>query len=752
MLYPRNTAFLAGAFTLIAAHAPAQEDQVGGWHRALWEGGQSSWDLQQVLEVPDMTGDGLADVVVLGGSILQVLDGTTGIAWYSYDQPSFGVDEISIEASDFDGDGLTDLVIGDREYEDPITGQAHMGRVLVIRGGDAQVHWEIVGAPNLRHFGDHLIVADFDADGIDDVMSYQIAWGEGHRTCVSGLTGAILWQVKDDFRAEMYLVDDLTQDGVPELFAANKGNTETLLVDGRDGSVVWSSDLGFEYAAKYASVVCTDANRDGVPDLIVCEPYAHKNERGRISVRDGISGQQLWHRKGNRRSDRFGDDVWLEDVDGDGVDELFSWGWDRYVGDPSTLQCFELSSGKTRWRHEFGGARQNGYVMHRVDLNLDGRPDFVLANYDMTLNRSTLRAVDADTGRDIWGQRLLIESFAILRLRELRTNQDAVPDLVLTAGSVAGQPGGSVVAVDGASGDQVWLHRFDPGTTRGGALETYLDPQGAWQVYFLQAPARTQGVEPSVVCLAGATGKELWRIRSDYDGEGRDELEIVDWNRDGVVELLRRPRAGADYYPVGFELFDPMLEMQRIWSTRDLRFSEDGDFKYWFGASIDRDGDGWLDPLLLGRVDGGRDRALAVSGRTGTRFAGIELDQDTLSAAQGGFFQLDIDAGLHRSGAYYQLLFSEQGAGRTTLQSLEVPLASSLWLTRSSIGIYPPRVFSEPTGVLDLEGKTTIGIDIPAGALVQWAGREIAFCVVTHRLTGDPPEWTTGAARLEVNP
>lgn len=259
--------------------------------------------------IPDISGDGLADVLIgaqstPGGgtdrgrvyAYTPALDGTnsdplagtfreyTGL--HDYDAVGWSVAALG----DVNGDGVPDLVSGaPSDWNHP---PEDTGRVYVFSGAASEtILWTAAASTNGTLFGyDVANAGDLDSDGIDDVIVGEqwsnIAGSKSGRIwAYSGATGAYLWDAAGP------------QPGI------NMGI-----------SVISAGDL----------------NGDLVPDVAAGAPWW--GGKGRVYIFSGLNGSYLADVTGDANNEAFGYDVASGDIDNDGKPDLFVGAKDYSAG------------------------------------------------------------------------------------------------------------------------------------------------------------------------------------------------------------------------------------------------------------------------------------------------------------------------------------------------------------------------------------------------------------------------------------
>ena len=261
-----------------------------------------------VRDAGDCDGDGHPDLLILmGGSWrwLEVWSTQTNLPiWLggiaggggtgAVGQGSHGYGDVLVGDIDVNGDGLKDVLVGTVNSNDStLHAHDHTGTQL----------WSI----DYRAQGRYLISAsrygDFNVDGIDDfLLGLQgDAQGRGIVAICSGLDGSYLRESLG-VQPTNYLCDhvrnvgDIDGDGVHDYAGFPAWFTFTgdcAIFSGADGSVLrtW-----IDYAESVVGGPDFDLDRDGVPDLLICnEQYIGPSTYGRARAISGHDGAELWN-------------------------------------------------------------------------------------------------------------------------------------------------------------------------------------------------------------------------------------------------------------------------------------------------------------------------------------------------------------------------------------------------------------------------------------------------------------------------
>lgn len=521
------------------AHSSSQDYAVPPWcdleacdaatGQTLWTQRLLTMDQQidHVLVGPDINADGFRDVFAasLWGTrfdlYIDALSGKTGEKLWTTWQKRRSSDETPerylwrLRWWSEGADGWPRLLAA------AAPGQRSQGEssLLIVSAGSGEIVDE---ATQFEQFE----VADFDGDGVDDLLRYHAkdplqADRGGSLDVFSGAAGerwrwlGQSWQPAADFNGDH--VRDLVQ---------IESNGAVRAMSGATGQMLWATKIEGVYYSGRTPVHSSDddLNGDAVPDLLVCfNGRSSINEFKPLHALSGRSGRALWSADLDLHNLTAPALLTASDLDQDGNREVVLAATMHWGSDPS-----------------------RGWGSHDGRLWL-----VVLSGQSGTLRWKTSLTADAQFANQQLDD--LDFSPAIADL-----DGDGVRDIVVPAESDVDVSKFRLRAVDGARGETLWEHPLSP------ALENYrpfrgippplvadLDEDGAAEVYSLEfeGDANAGGVSPKTArlcALNAADGKPRWTWQADVEpGTGKIDSSEDKWRNRPMPRRLHRPAGGS---------------------------------------------------------------------------------------------------------------------------------------------------------------------------------------------------------------
>lgn len=208
----------------------------------------------------DFNGDGVPDVVAAAGATqtgglggrrsVYLFNGTTGaIMWVA---PLLGFTHGVVAVPDISGDGIPDVVatVGEAAY-----------KASAFSGANGGVLWDF---PLASGSGGGKEVILFPVPGMMPDVIMSAFWGPIYR--LHGETGTAIWSNATGGSGvlQLKLLRDVTGDGVPEVVAVLLGGGARC-INGATGSIIWSLPTGNTMGVD----IIPDLNQDGFDEVVI---------------------------------------------------------------------------------------------------------------------------------------------------------------------------------------------------------------------------------------------------------------------------------------------------------------------------------------------------------------------------------------------------------------------------------------------------------------------------------------------------
>ncbi|MCF7911585.1 MAG: choice-of-anchor D domain-containing protein [Candidatus Cloacimonetes bacterium] len=284
------------------------------WADIVWEIELGNVYSQSGLSISeDIDDDGYNDVAIgtSGARTIYLLSGLTGEVIWEHDTAEYGDGGwvYQVDCSyDYNDDGLNDILAA--------TGNDGNGtgpqRAYCLDAETGISIWEFYTAgPKFSVIG----IADANDDGVPDAVAgasnvnettgliYGIDGASGGQMWMHAATGSSVWALAQ--------LGDIDGDSVPDIAAGDfSGNCYGL--NAASGSQLWSGNIGTSIILRFA--VLDDVNADGYPDISVAHSTFHN-----AVVLDGLDGSTIW-------SQPVADQPWnlsrIDDITGDGINDV----------------------------------------------------------------------------------------------------------------------------------------------------------------------------------------------------------------------------------------------------------------------------------------------------------------------------------------------------------------------------------------------------------------------------------------------
>jgi hypothetical protein len=415
----------------------------------------------------------------------------------------FGDEPQSVVAADLNGDGVLDLVTGNRGF------QADLGGVSVllgVPGGSFQPSHDYTAG----NYPDSVAVADLNADGRPDVIAATEQNGVGVLLGNGDGTLQAVKKYKSGVLSVDVAVGDFNADGRPDVATADAGGgTASVLLGNGDGTL--GPAASYPVGTDPYAVAVADFDGDGRADL-VATPFQNSAITFLRGNGDGTFQNAVSYAAGQAPAD-----VAVADFDGDGRPDLAVA--NDLTSGPGTVSILHNTGGSFSPPVAVVVGQLPTFVT-AADLNLDGRVDLIVGGY---LEVHVLRGV----GNGTFQAASTVEAgLAPTAVAAADFNGDGRPDLAVADDGIAvitGKGEGTFATAPaygvGASPPAVVVGDFN----RDGTLD-------------LAAPHAT-GPNGRVRILLG-TGTGKFRLSRDIPvGKGPTAAVAADLNGDSAPDL-----------------------------------------------------------------------------------------------------------------------------------------------------------------------------------------------------------------------
>jgi len=237
---------------------------------------------QSVL-VGDFNGDGKPDVVMAIGAQVSVLLGTGDGALRTAVQYSTGTNAVSVAVGDFNGDGKPDLAVAN--HGEPLSPRPAASVSVLLGNGDGTFQTALNYLAGTQPSS--VSVGDFNGDGKPDLVVADVgSWDWNRGTYTNGSVLLFLGRGNGTFQAPVsygtgtipvsVVVSDFNGDGRPDLAVADEYFTKvTVLLGKGDGTFFQTTVNSDGGTGPYpVSLAAGDFNGDGRADLAVANLYS----------------------------------------------------------------------------------------------------------------------------------------------------------------------------------------------------------------------------------------------------------------------------------------------------------------------------------------------------------------------------------------------------------------------------------------------------------------------------------------------
>ncbi len=440
---------------------------------------------------------------------------------------------------DINGDGFADVIIcSEDDYIRCFNGNAHAV-------GDVLWEHEIYAGSVYSQKG-LAITEDVDYDGYNDVVVGS-AWGGRLIRTISGKTGEEIWTHDTHEYGDggwVYQVDcryDYNNDGIIDVLAAtgddghDTGPRRIYCLNGLTGESIWECPLG---GTGFTVIGVEDFTGDGQPDAVA----GASNDAETIGYAYGINGatgSKTW------TFTATGSSVWaleqIDDITSDGIKDVI-------IGDfYGNIYGLDATTGDQEYSNSVGSYAIITRFAKLNDVNGDGHPDIVPAHLG-----SGVKVIDGSTGDFIWSHPVADKPASVSRIEDI--SGDGIND-VLVGTLYTNNYCYFLDGTDGSELESINLDTpvdaiaAIPDIVGDGSMEMIAGGRNGYVACFSGGLDVIPGNPPNEPTITGETngkkGTEYEYTFNSVDPDGDDVYYWIEWG-DGQIEKWIGPYASGD--------------------------------------------------------------------------------------------------------------------------------------------------------------------------------------------------------------
>ncbi|NPA80445.1 MAG: PQQ-binding-like beta-propeller repeat protein [Thermotogae bacterium] len=366
------------------------------------------------------------------------------------------------------------------------------------------------------------VVGDINADGLPEIVFGCLGGLGASVIALRGNTGSTLWSTSypgGSWGAPA--AADLIP-SIPGLEVVVCSSTNTQLLRGTDGSVIWTASVGCGSNAGAPAVA-----HDGPDTLILV------NDDGTLYALNPLTGSVRWSApSGGNTLIGIAKSPAINDIDGDGNLEVV-------VAGNGTVYAYDFRTGAALWSVSVGTRYYTRTPATLVDLTGDCVDEVIVSN-----DNGHIYALRGTDGSVLWDY-VISGQMACGPISTADLNGDSINDVIVghLRTCSCGTPGG-VTVINGASGLPLWSNTFTgPNMTHGGGrVVSDFDSDGQLEIAVVPYWSSYMCFGDGVFRMFNGTGGIEWTA-GGVVGEGSS---FADVDGDGCSEILVLPSAGRN--------------------------------------------------------------------------------------------------------------------------------------------------------------------------------------------------------------
>lgn len=343
---------------------------------------------------------------------------------YTVTDPMSGLDDkwsLNVaNAGDVNADGVNDLLVA--APRDSSNSQA--GRVDVMSGVDGSSLYSFSGtSPSERYGGTVSGAGDANNDGYDDFLI--ISYGSsGYADMISGFDGSVLFRISPSWSLSYFGFSaapcgDWNGDNYDDVVITGIGNSRNYssmgvtnngwatVYSGLDGSILSEFEPDIDQGKFGYDVSVGDIDGDGSNDILLSSTQANSSgvsSAGMVRAFSGATGSAMFTLDGATTGDKFGTSIDLLEVNNDGFLDIVVGAVGADYGGTYTGSVYVYDGATQALLNRVDGTGNlelGNVVMNAGDINNDGYDDYMSGSPSATnAPIYTTGAVQIFSGRD----------------------------------------------------------------------------------------------------------------------------------------------------------------------------------------------------------------------------------------------------------------------------------------------------------------------------------------------------------------
>jgi hypothetical protein len=536
-----------------------------------------------------------------------------------------------------DEDALDEVIVYVRSYD--AATDIETRKVIAKKGNTGAFLWEQTvtasGYQNCSIWVEWF--TDFDGDGLDDGLlrqrEYNASEGTESTTIQArrGKDGATLWIEtlrETEIFMVLYLVGDLDDDDLDDVLvqewtyndSTDLTTAQLIAKKGLDGTHLWNQSVeasGYDNCAIWLDGIA-DLNGDDIPDVLISESnYSESMDTStsKVVAKHGLNGTHFWEQSvdATGRSTYLTFVLWI-DLDGDDLDDVIVF--EQVLNESMNTETCKMIAkrgfdGTQFWEQMVTGTESDIWTDLADDLDGDNRPDVIVSKW--RYNESTdsesaeVIATRGFDGNPLWDQIVTGTESDIWTDLVNDLDGDNLFDVIVSKWSYSQSTDLEtieVIAKKGINGTHLWEQSLDDTNCNAGIPFTFdFDGDGLDDVlvYEWSYNESLNLNTMNLIAKKGINGTHLWEQSVNASGYRTTEIwagfpSDIDGDRLGDL-LVIEVAVNLSSQTVTFNV----VAKKGTNGTHLWEQSVSGrDISLWIGSGFDLNGD-MLQDFIIGR-------------------------------------------------------------------------------------------------------------------------------------------------------